>query len=259
VNALARRLRDSDLAVGAVGAFGLVAIWEIAARTGLVDPQLFPSPLLAIEMAAARLTAETVGENLAWSLFRVFSGFGLGASAGAVIGIAAGWYRTFGMIARPLIELLRPIPPLAWIPLAIIWFGLGEPSKFFIIFLGAFFPVVTSAYHGMRSIDPMLLRAGQTMGLGGVPLLFRVAVPAAAPDLATGVRIGWGLSFGVLVAAELVAADRGLGYMIINERNTGGSVGVIIVGILLIGALNLLTDAAIGLAIKRWIGRWHGA
>lgn len=84
-------------------------------------------------------------------------------------------------------------------------------------------------------------------------------MPAAAPDLATGVRIGWGLSFGVLVAAELIAADRGLGYMIINERNTGGSVGVIVVGILLIGALNLITDAAIGAVIKRWIGRWHGA
>jgi ABC-type nitrate/sulfonate/bicarbonate transport system permease component len=258
VSGFAMRLRDSDLAVGAAGALGLVAIWELAARTGVVDRQLFPSPLLAIDMAAGRLTAQTVGENLAWSLFRVFSGFGLGAIAGAVVGIAAGWYRAFGLIARPLIELLRPIPPLAWIPLAIIWFGLGEPSKFFIIFLGAFFPVVTSAYHGMRSIDPVLLRAGQTMGLHGVPLLLRVAVPAASPDLATGVRIGWGLSFGVLVAAELVAADRGLGYMIINERNTGGSVGVIIVGILLIGALNLVTDAAIGAAIKRWIGRWHG-
>jgi ABC-type nitrate/sulfonate/bicarbonate transport system permease component len=111
----------------------------------------------------------------------------------------------------------------------------------------------------MRSIDPVLLRAAQTMGLTGLPLLVRVAVPAAAPDLATGVRIGWGLSFGILVAAELIAADRGLGYMIINERNTGGSVGVIIVGILLIGALNLLTDAALGVAIKRWIGRWHGS
>ncbi len=162
------------------------------------------------------------------------------------------------MVARPLIELLRPIPPLAWIPLAIIWFGLGEPSKFFIIFLGAFFPVVTAAYQGITNVDPVLIRAAQSFGLRGVPLLVRVAIPAASPDLATGIRIGWGLSFGVLVAAELIAADRGLGYMIMNERNTGGSVSVIIVGILLIGALNLLTDAAIGGAIGRWIGRWHG-
>lgn len=253
------RLRENDLALGLIGTLGFVGLWELSAHAGWIDPRLFPSPLLAMGMAGERLTSQVVGEHLFWSLSRVFSGFVMGALAGAVIGIAAGWYRAFGLVARPLIELLRPIPPLAWIPLAIIWFGLGEPSKFFIIFLGAFFPVVTAAYHGMRSVDPVLLRAGQTMGLSGARLLALVAVPAAAPDLATGVRIGWGLSFGVLVAAELIAADRGLGYMIINERNTGGSVSVIIVGILLIGFLNLVTDAAIGVAIKRWIGRWHGA
>lgn len=253
------RWAQSDAALGAAGALAVLVAWEVAVRTGVIDPRLFPSPILAVQAAAERLTADTVAQNLWWSLFRVFSGFILGGVAGAVIGIAAGWYRSFGLVARPLIELLRPIPPLAWIPLAIIWFGLGEPSKFFIIFLGAFFPVVTSAYHGVRSIDPMILRAAQTLGLRGIPLLWRVVVPAASPDLATGIRVGWGLSFGVLVAAELIAADRGLGYMIINERNTGGSVGVIIVGILLIGALNLVTDAAIGAAIGRWIGRWHGA
>lgn len=250
---------NNDIALGAVGTAAVIALWESAARTGLVDPSVFPSPSLAIAAAAGRLTAQQLGENLSWSLLRVFSGFAMGALAGVVMGILAGWYRRLGMIVSPLVELLRPISPLAWIPLAIIWFGLGEPSKFFIIFLGAFFPVVTAAYQGMRGIDPMLLRAGQTMGLSGVPLLLRVAIPAASPDLATGLRIGWGLSFGVLVAAELVAADKGLGYMIISERNTGGSVGVIIVGILLIGALNLLTDGVIGIAIRRWVGRWHGS
>ncbi|HEV7323787.1 MAG TPA: ABC transporter permease [Bosea sp. (in: a-proteobacteria)] len=255
----ASTIRSNDIALGVIGTLAVIMLWEAAVRTGVIDRGIFPSPSLAIAAATERLTARQLGENLSWSLARVFSGFLLGALAGVVVGILAGWYRRFGVVVSPLVELLRPIPPLAWIPLAIIWFGLGEPSKFFIIFLGAFFPVVTAAYQGMRGIDPMLLRAGQTMGLSGVPLLLRVAIPAAAPDLATGLRIGWGLSFGVLVAAELIAADRGLGYMIINERNTGGSVGVIIVGILLIGALNLLTDAAIGVAIRHWVGRWHGS
>lgn len=255
----ASTLRSGDLALGVIGTLAVILFWEAAVHTDLIDRAVFPSPSLAIAAATERLTARQLGENLSWSLARVFSGFALGALAGVVVGILAGWYRRFGLLVSPLIELLRPIPPLAWIPLAIIWFGLGEPSKFFIIFLGAFFPVVTAAYQGMRSVDPMLLRAGQTMGLSGVPLLLRVAIPAAAPDLATGLRIGWGLSFGVLVAAELIAADRGLGYMIIAERNAGGSVGVIIVGILLIGALNLLTDAAIGVAIRHWVGRWHGS
>ncbi|MCP4565265.1 MAG: ABC transporter permease [Bosea sp.] len=252
-------LRSNDLALGVIGTLAVILLWETSVRTGLIDPAVFPSPSLAIAAATERLTARQLGENLSWSLARVFSGFALGALAGVVVGVLAGWYRRFGLLVSPLVELLRPIPPLAWIPLAIIWFGLGEPSKFFIIFLGAFFPVVTAAYQGTRGVDPMLLRAGQTLGLSGVPLLLRVAIPAAAPDLATGLRIGWGLSFGVLVAAELIAADRGLGYMIIAERNAGGSVGVIIVGILLIGALNLLTDAAIGVAIRHWVGRWHGS
>jgi ABC-type nitrate/sulfonate/bicarbonate transport system permease component len=233
--------------------------WEAAARTGLVDARIFPGPVMAVGEAAQRLSAGALAEHAAWSLFRVTAGFALGALAGTVIGIAAGWYKTFGLLARPLIELLRPIPPLAWIPLAIIWFGLGEPSKFFIIFLGAFFPVVTAAYRGVTSVDPMLIRAAQTCGLKGVGLLARVAVPASSPDLATGLRIGWGLSFGVLVAAELIAADRGLGYMIMNARNTGEAVSVIVVGILLIGLINLATDAAVGGAIQRWIGRWHGS
>ena len=245
--------------LGLAGTAAVIGAWELAARLGLVDPRIFPGPLMAMSDAARRISAETLAENTGWSLLRVVTGFGLGALAGTVIGVAAGWYRSVGLLARPLIEVLRPIPPLAWIPLAIIWFGLGEPSKFFIIFLGAFFPVVTSAYHGIASVDPVLIRAGQTFGLKGIELLVRVAVPAASPDLATGYRIGWGLSFGVLVAAELVAADRGLGHMIMNARNTGEAVSVIVVGIMIIGMLNLITDAALGGAIQRWIGRWHGS
>lgn len=247
-----------DIFLGLLGTALILIAWEVSVRSGAVNPLIFPSPAMAIAEAASRLTVERVGEHMAWSLYRVLAGFLLGAAAGTVVGILAGWSAVFGMIARPIIELLRPIPPLAWIPLAIIWFGLGEPSKFFIIFLGAFFPVVTAAHQGVRNVDPVLVRAARTFGVTGWRLLFKVVIPSASPDLATGIRIGWGLSFGVLVAAELVAADRGLGYMIMNERNSGGSVSVIVIGILLIGLLNLLTDAAIAAAVKRWIGRWHG-
>ncbi len=253
------RAHLGDVLLGLLGIALIVGAWELAVYSGAIDARIFPSPSIAIVEAASRLSADRVAEHMAWSLFRVFSGFLLGALAGAIIGIMAGWSTAFGLIARPLIELLRPIPPLAWIPLAIIWFGLGEPSKFFIIFLGAFFPVVTAAYQGVRNVDPILVRAARTFGLSGWRLLLRVVVPSATPDLATGIRVGWGLSFGVLVAAELIAADRGLGYMIMNERNSGGSVSVIIIGILLIGMLNLLTDIAIAISIQRWIGRWHGS
>ncbi len=250
--------RTSDILLGLAGVAIVVAGWELLVRGGAVDPKLFPSPTMAFAEAAERLSAATVAQHTLWSLYRIVVGFLLGAVAGTVIGIAAGWYRGIGLVLRPIIELLRPIPPLAWIPLAIIWFGLGEPSKFFIIFLGAFFPVVTAAYVGITSVDPVLIRAAQTFGLRGPGLLLRVGLPAAAPDLLTGIRIGWGLAFGILVAAELIAADRGLGFMIMNERNTTGSVAVIVVGITLIGILNLITDWAIAAASQRYIGRWHG-
>lgn len=250
------RFAASDVALGFAGTLAVLAAWEFAARSGIIDAAIFPSPLLAAKNASTHLTLTDVLVHTGWSLLRVVVGFSIGALAGIVIGIAAGWYRIAGYFFVPLIELLRPIPPLAWIPLAIIWFGLGESSKFFMIFLGAFFPVVTAAYWGVTSVDPVLIRAAQSFGLKGVQLLVRVAIPGAAPDLATGLRIGWGLSFGVLVAAELIAAEKGLGYLIMHARLLG-DVNVIVVGILLIGALNLLTDALIALGIRKWIGQWH--
>ena len=141
--------------------------------------------------------------------------------------------------------------------MAIVWFGLGEPSKVFVIFLGAFFPVLTNTWKGMSNIDATLLRAGQTMGLSGPELLIKVAIPASLPDIATGLRIGWGLAFGVLVAAELIAAESGLGYMIMNARQLG-EVEVIILGILIIGAANLVTDWLLARALARWLGTWQG-
>jgi len=254
---MSERISFSDIYWGLIGTLAVIVFWEFAARGGFIDASIFPSPSLAIESAAQKLNGADVIQHIGWSMYRVLVGFLLGAIAGIIVGIAAGWYKFASFLSLPLIELFRPIPPLAWIPLAIIWFGLGEQSKFFIIFLGAFFPVVTATYRGVISVDPLLLRAAQTFGLKGAGLLLRVAIPGAAPDLATGIRIGWGLSFGVLVAAELIAADRGLGYMIMHARLLG-NVDVIVVGILLIGALNLITDGIIVWMIRKWIGRWHG-
>lgn len=251
-----KRLSISDIILGVVGSLAVIGVWEFAARSGTINPAVFPSPTMAVASASEKLTRAELLEHIGWSLLRVTVGFLLGAIAGIVIGIAAGWYRFAGTILVPLIELLRPIPPLAWIPLAIIWFGLGEPSKYFMIFLGAFFPMVTSTYRGVMSVDPVLIRAAQAYGLKGVRLLFQVALPAAAPDIATGIRIGWGLSFGVLVAAELIASDRGLGFMIMHAR-LSGYVDVIVVGIFLIGLLNLITDGLLVWLIRRRIGRWH--
>ncbi|HEX2885201.1 ABC transporter permease [Vineibacter terrae] len=245
--------RRSDLALGALGVVGLLLLWELAARSGLASAAVFPAPSEALRQAAARLTGGEVIVHVLTSLGRILAGFALGAAAGVIIGVMAGWYRGFGAIVRPLIEFLRPIPPLAWIPMAIVWLGLGEASKVFVIFLGAFFPVLTNAYRGVTTIDPLLLRAAQTMDVGGVRLLVRVILPAALPDIATGLRVGWGLSFGVLVAAELIAAQVGMGFLINNARQVG-DVGIVIFGIALIGGTNLATDWLLDLGLKRLLG-----
>jgi ABC-type nitrate/sulfonate/bicarbonate transport system permease component len=249
-------VRRRDVALSVAGALGVLLAWEALARSGAVSPVIFPPLSTALAGALQRMSPVEIGGHVAASLVRIAWGFGLGAGLGIVLGFALGWYRWLAALVGPLVELLRPIPPLAWIPMAIVWFGLGEPSKVFVIFLGAFFPVFTNAYKGMTGVDPVLLRAAQTMGLTGPRLLFRVAIPAATPDLATGIRVGWGLSFAVVIAAELIAADRGMGFMIMRAREFG-DIGVIIFGILLIGVTNLVSDQAIGEVIRRRIGRWH--
>ncbi|HET6522608.1 MAG TPA: ABC transporter permease, partial [Geminicoccaceae bacterium] len=221
--------RLSDAAWGVAGVLLVFGGWEAASRLGLIDPLFLPAPTRALAVTLERVPPGVLAGHVAASLVRIVWGFGIGAALGVALGIALGWYRALDGLLRPLIDLLRPIPPLAWIPIAIVWFGLGEPSKVFVIFLGAFFPVWTNTYRGMTGVDPILFRAAQTMGHRGPSLLFRVAIPAVMPDIATGIRVGWGLSFGVLVAAELIAAERGMGFMIMEARQLG-EIGVVIFG-----------------------------
>jgi len=241
---------------GLIGVVLFLGLWEAAARFGWRNPGIMPAPSQAIFVALSTIPLLTLVEHVATSLWRILAGFSLGASAGIALGIAAGWYRPVALVSRPFIEALRPIPPLAWIPIAIVWFGIGEPSKIFVIFLGTFFPVFSSAARGMASIQPAILRAARTMDVDGLRLLAKVAVPAAMPDIATGLRIGFGLGFGVLVAAELIAAERGMGHLVMEARQLG-QLGISIFGIFLIGLVNLVADQQLAAAIRRTVGRWH--
>ena len=240
---------------GTFGAVVLLALWEFAARVFWHDPEVLPAPTQAIAETFRFLTLGDLAGDVGISLFRIISGFLLAAIAGIALGILCGWSRWIAAATRPFVEILRPIPPLAWIPMAIIWFGLGEGSKIFVIFLGAFFPIFTSAWRGMTLVSPVLIQAARTMDVDGFGLLLKVAIPAALPDIATGLRIGFGLSFGILVAAELIAAESGMGYLIMEGRELG-RLGVSIFGIFLIGLVNLLADYQLGLVLGRFIGRW---
>ena len=248
---------SSSAALGILGAVLVLATWELAARLVWRDVQVLPAPTQAIAAAFTVLTPSELAEHVGASLWRIIAGFALGAAAGVGFGVAAGWYPALARLVRPLVEILRPIPPLAWIPLAIVWFGLGEASKVFVIFLGAFFPIFTNAWRGMRSIPPVLLSAARTMDVDGPALLWKVALPAALPDIATGLRVGFGLSFGILVAAELIAAERGMGFLVMHSRQMG-QLGVAVFAILLIGVVTLAADAALALALRRFVGRRGG-
>jgi len=246
-------LRNST-ALGIIGVIAFLLLWELAARLIWRDPQVLPAPTQALGSAWKHLTFGELAAHIGFSLSRIVIGFAIAAVAGIALGVAAGWYAWFGRAIRPIVDLLRPIPPLAWIPIAIVWLGLGESSKWFVIFLGAFFPIFTNAHRGMASIPPVLLRAARTMDVDGPALLVKVALPAALPDIATGLRVGFGLAFGILVAAELIAAERGMGYLVMQSRQLG-ELGVAIFGILLIGVVSLISDAALGAALKRVVGR----
>ncbi len=240
---------------GAAGVATFLSIWELAARLLWRDPTILPAPTQAIAQALQTLTfAELLG-HLGVSLGRIVAGFALAAIVGIALGVACGWFRRLDMIVRPFVELLRPIPPLAWIPLAIVWFGLGEPSKVFVIFLAAFFPVFTNAWRGVALAPPVIFRAARSMGVDGARLLWRVAIPAALPDIAVGLRVGFGLAFGILVAAELIAAEKGLGHLVMESRQVG-HLGVAIFGILLIGLSSMLADRLLGALMQRTVGRW---
>jgi len=234
----------------------ILIVWQIVSATNLVDSSIFPGPISVLKSAIIDVPIRRLIQHIGFSLFRVVAGFIIGAVTGVIFGIISGWYKKIGNILQAPIELIRPIPPIAWIPIAIFWLGLGESSKIFIIFLGAFFPIYTNTLKGMFNINPELLQAGRILGLKGIRLLLKVAFPATFPDIATGIRVGWSYSFGLTVAAELIAADNGLGYMIMHARELG-QITVIIYGVIIIGLLNLFTDFLIQqIIIKRKL-RWY--
>lgn len=250
------RLEASPFLAGALGTGALLLAWELAARLLWRDPATLPSPSQSVVIAFSLLGIAEMAAHVAASLWRIIAGFALAAVAGITLGVLCGRLAVAERLLRPFVEALRPIPPLAWIPIAIVWFGLGEGSKIFVIFLGAFFPIWTSAWRGTLLVPPVLIAAARSMDVRGASLLWRVVLPAALPDIAVGLRIGFGLSFGVLVAAELIAAERGMGHLVMEARQLG-QLGVAIFAIFLIGLISLLADQQLAALIRRTVGRWR--
>ena len=254
MNESTRRWWDTALAAGAVALF-LVA-WEIAVGTGVVNRVLLPSPTDVGRVAVEQIGSGTLFTHVLVSFGRIASGFSIGVSAGIVIGVLIGLYRPLRSVVYPVVEVLRPIPPLAWIPLAIIWFGIEEASKVFLLSVTAFFPVFVNVYKGVRNLDPILIRAARSLEMKSSGVVFKIAIPATMPDITTGLRVSWSLVFAVLVAAEMIAAQSGLGYLVTDAMNLG-RFDIVVFGIVVIGVLSVLTDYLWQIVASRWLLRWH--
>ena len=222
-----------------------VVVWEFVSDYGQrINPQLdviMPPPTAVVSAAADLLKRGVLFTHIFDSLYRVLLAVGIAALIGVPLGLAMGWSRRFRSAVDPLLEFIRPIPPLAWIPLSILWFGIGDMQIVYIIFLAAFFPIVLNSMAGARDVDTFLVRAGLSLGANRRELFTTVVLPAALPQIFTGVRIGLGIGWMALVAGELVAAPSGLGYMINNARTLFRS-DYILLGMVLIGALGLVLD-----------------
>lgn len=218
----------------------VLVVWSSAVKwTGT---QIFPAPLKVISGAAELWHRGVLLRYFRDSLLRVAFGYGVAVLLGVPLGMWMGWSRTVATILNPVIQLLRPISPIAWIPVAIIFFGIGNVASVFLVFLGAFFPIVVTAMNSVGSVPQMYIRAAQNFGVSPAGLLFRVVLPTALPQILTGLRIALGIAWLVVVAAEMIAVDSGLGYLIIDARNAGKRYDLVVAGMLFIGLVGLLLD-----------------
>jgi ABC-type nitrate/sulfonate/bicarbonate transport system permease component len=215
------RGRALALRLGAIAAF--LTFWSLLSGAvmmlKLFNPIFLPGPWLVLGNVLDMAIRGQLWIHLAATLERVALGFGAGAVLGVGLGLAAGHLTPIRHIVEPLVELLRPIPPLAMLPMFIVWVGIGEISKVGFITYATFFPIFLTTITGVRQIDPILLRAAQSLGARGVGLFTRVILPAALPDILTGLRLGVALAFFVIVISEFIGAEHGLGYLINDGRN----------------------------------------
>jgi NitT/TauT family transport system permease protein len=218
----------------------LLVLWHVAVVRQ--PAHLLPTPLAVaagiVELARSGLLLKYVVA----SLFRVTWGFLLAVAIAIPCGLAIGWYRRVEMAIDPLVQIFRPISPLAWIPIAILWFGVGDLSAIFLIFLTSLLPLMLTAINAVNSIPAVHLNAGRNFGLSPARLVATVLYPAVVPQLLVGLRITLGVAWLVVVAAEMLAVNSGLGFLIADARNAGNRYDLVVAGMVLIGAIGLLLD-----------------
>nr|WP_198980992.1 aliphatic sulfonate ABC transporter permease SsuC [Herbaspirillum sp. ASV7] len=233
----------------------LLAWWELAAQAGWLSSRILPEPFAVLKAAWNLSASGELWRHLAVSSGRAASGFAVGAGLGLVLGLLSGSLRSAELLLDTTLQMVRNIPALALIPLVILWFGIDETAKLFLVSVGVFFPVYLNTFHGIRSVDQGLIEMARSYGLSGWPLYRDVILPGALPSILVGLRFALGLVWVLLIVAETISAQSGIGYMTMNAREFLQT-DVVLVGILLYALLGKLADTA-ARALERFWLRWH--
>src|ERR1700722_16110232 len=232
----------------------LLAVWYYSVLW--TATKVFPSPLSVEKGLAELLHKHVLWADIGDSLRRVALGYGAAVVLGIPLGLALGWYPALNQVLNPVLQILRPISPIAWIPVAIVFFGVGDRPAVFLIFLSAFFPILVACVSGVSNVPAIFRRAGRNFGLSSTQILIRVVFPAALPQILIGLRIALGVAWLVVVAAEMIAVDSGLGYLVIDSRNSGKRYDLVVGAMLIIGLIGLALDFCFRtLEEIRWV-RW---
>jgi NitT/TauT family transport system permease protein len=218
----------------------LLAVWYYSVLW--TATKVFPSPLSVEKGLVELLHKHVLWADIADSLRRVALGFGAAVLVGVPFGLTLGWYPACNQVFNPVLQILRPISPIAWIPVAILFFGIGDRAAVFLIFLSAVFPILVACVSGVSSVPAIFRRAGRNFGLSPAQILTRVVFPAALPQILIGLRIALGVAWLVVVAAEMIAVDSGLGYLVIDSRNSGKRYDLVVAAMLIIGLIGLALD-----------------
>lgn len=225
----------------------ILVVWHVMASAGMLNPVIMPS-LSQIGKTAWKLISNgSLLEHTLISLSRVLQGYFLAAALGIVLGILIGLSRHLDHLTHLLFQIIKPIPPIAWIPLVILWFGIGESGKVFLIFLGGFFTILTNVVDGIRQTSVKLIEVARVMETPFLKRIFRLIIPSAAPGIFTGLRTGLSSCWMCVVAAELVSSATGLGYLIMNARQFGNT-DIVMIGMITIGIIGKLMDS-----LLKWI------
>lgn len=232
----------------------LLLAWQVSVSRQAVH--VLPTPVQVVRGLVQLLTRGLLVKYIVASLFRVSWGYVLAAVLAIPLGLAVGWNRRADLAINPIVQVVRPISPLAWIPISILWFGVGDVASIFLIFLATFFPLFFTAMNAVRNVPAVNVNAGRNFGLSTAGLVSKVLFPAVVPQLIIGMRIALGIAWLVVVAAEMIAVNSGLGFLIVDARNAGNRYDLVVAGMVMIGVIGLLLDMGMRSMEKIRSVRW---